>query len=94
MNPQPTRSRAARTWRRTTIGAGFIAAVAAILTTSPASAVDACDNANPIDTPQCFPDPSGGGGGSSGGGCSFDSFGTDAFKILDRGTTLATPTGW
>jgi hypothetical protein len=103
MNPQPTRSRAARTWRSTTIGAGIIAAVATMLTTSSASAVDACDNANPIDTPQCFPDPSGGGGssGGGGGGCSFDSYGTDAFKILDPGIDFGdtnwlgnAPLGW
>ena len=86
MNPQPTRSRAARTWRRTTIGAGIIAAVAAMLTTSPASAVDACDNANPIDTPQCFDDNSGGSGGGGGGGggaAHIHGYGIDAFKILD-----------
>ena len=97
MNPQPTRSRAARTWRRTTIGAGIIAAVAAMLPTSPASAVDACDNANPIDTPQCFPDNSGGsggGGGGGGGGCSFTATAPTPSRSPLTASTSATPTGW
>ena len=50
---------------------------------------------NPLDTPQCFHDHSGGsgGGGGGGGGCSFHSYGTGAFKILDPGINFG-DTNW